>query len=58
MLNFYFILLFCLFCCLCLCTKCVKDRGGEAVHKKFCVWEVGEGEFVRARVNITIKSMN
>ena len=26
--------------------------------QKFCVWEVGEGEVVRARVNITIKSMN
>ena len=36
----------------------VKDRGGEEVHEKFCVWEVGEGEVVRARVNITIKSMN
>ena len=35
-----------------------KDRGGEEVHEKFCVWEVGEGEVVRARVNITIKSMN
>ena len=32
----------------------VKDRGGEEVHEKFCVWEVG-GEVVRARVNITIK---
>ena len=36
----------------------LKDRGGEEVHKKFCVWEVGDGEVVMARVNITIKSMN
>ena len=31
-----------------------KGPVGEEVHEKFCVWEVGEGEVVRARVSITI----